>query len=256
MRAAGDRQIVNQAPLRDVTSLRIQETCSITARIPRPRADGRECTVTKNKVAREKTQSGRWVGAAKNRRVPQYVADEIVHDGWTKRMREVQLSFVLRLNAVVVKDGVDGIRIGGLRSAIHLEAAEKLVLLVEVVIDAAGKQPLLVPVGYGLSKLLDTRSARQGQCPAATRGGNCAGDSRSCVIQLKNIIVEGLRRRILRNIAQGKRLKSRGRSRDGMCRTKNIPNALGIHVKEGFIPDDWPTQSGGPLVVVLERPGG
>ena len=65
-------------------------------------------------------------------------------------MGVVQLAFVLRLNALVVEHGVNGIRVSWLRAAIESDAAENLVVVAEVVIYAAAEQPFLVAVGNGL----------------------------------------------------------------------------------------------------------
>jgi len=77
-------------------------------------------------------------------------------------MSEVQLPFVLRLNAVVVKDGVDRICIRRLDSSVYFEATKKLVFIVKVVVDTAGEQPFMVSVGYGLSERLSANATGYG----------------------------------------------------------------------------------------------
>ena len=98
-------------------------------------------------------------------------------------MGVVQLSFVLRLNALVVEDGVDGVGVGRLRAAIESHAPENFVVVAEVVINAAAEQPLFVAIGNGLrpalraSAVLQRRGkAREIEASATPRGIIGRGD--------------------------------------------------------------------------------
>ena len=51
-------------------------------------------------------------------------------------MNELQLSFVLRLEAGEVKYRIERIGIGGLHAAIHAEVDEQLVVVAEVMVHA------------------------------------------------------------------------------------------------------------------------
>ena len=200
------------------------------------------------------------IGALENGRIPQNRADEIVHDGWTKGVRVVHLAFIFRLVALGVENRVDGIGECWLEAAIVFESDENLIVVVEIVVDASGKQPFAVAVRDVASESIQAccASCSRNRTEAAARVARCRRrpiDAWRGVIESENPLVERDRRRIVgrKTCIQYKVLKSWAGHENLSARPEGVPNSFRVREEKGFVPLDWTAESRGPLIVVLKR---
>src|ERR1700722_4794551 len=137
--------VIHELPLCDSASLRKEEGVLIAAKSG-PNAQVRDRCIEKIEDAGKLRQCGARIQVPEDRRVIQSGKDEVIHHSRAENVGVVQLTLVLRLNALGIEDGIDRIGISRLRPAIKPNASENLVIFVYVVIYAAAHQPFLVSV--------------------------------------------------------------------------------------------------------------
>src|SRR5262249_17449182 len=127
------------------------------------------------------------VGTLKESGIVQHRTDEVVDDARIENVRVIQLAFILGLVALDIKERADGIGVRGLVAAVELYAAEQLVVVAELVVNAAAEQPLAVPIRNRHTILSEASAGEYGVQTAAGVAGHRLriGDAGSVVIERK-----------------------------------------------------------------------
>ena len=135
--AASDGEVVHQARLRDIATLREEEALTIPTLITRADSEVGHRAVAERQVAREKPQSLSGIEVAKKRRVIQHGTNEVVYDGRAEYVRIIQLAFILRLDAIRIKKWINGVGIRRLHATIELRATKNLIFVAEGIVKPA-----------------------------------------------------------------------------------------------------------------------